>query len=938
MGKTVSISSWLLATLLTVTVLLAAGSDYSKFALTNNVVGAGFKIARTGACSVTLSDGSVLITGGRGSHGSLASAEVFAAKRGSDLIATMSYPRADHACAALTDGRILVAGGTTLGGGTVNTAEVLDPATGKWATVGSMSVARSGVTAGVLPNGRVLIAGGESNGVASATLEVFDPKTNSFSHVPGGLSVPRMEHASVVLKDGRVLIVGGTDGRTALATAEIYDDATRTVVPLGKTMSIPRRGLSATVLLDGRVYIAGGNDGKQDLATAEIYDPGTTSFAAAAPMSVPRQGHLAIRVPHNNSILIVGGTNKGVALMFAELYIPWQNAYKPYVSAANGRRAPGPGASLKVAAPKETQAGGEPVMPTLTTDKDDYSPGEIALISGAGWTPNPEVTLILHRERSVPDLPPVLDDTTWAATASAEGNIETTYEVVDADVGVTFTLTATSGGGDTAQIQTYTFTDKEAAGIPSRIYLMSKPQSTGPCGSTVEAKATLEWSPSGSWVPLAGRTVTFILGTVTASSTTDGGGSAVVSLTVLGEATLLKAFFAGEDGINGSSSIRPFTVTGSCITHLTVNSASGTYGGPTTLTATLTSEGLGVNGKQIWFSLNDYKVADPATTNADGVATVSAVIPDKINAGSYPKGVVARFIGDKSYSAAEGYAQLTIDKASSTVMVWCKPDLVVYDGTAQTPCAASATGVGGLNQSLTVTYSHNTDAGTATASANFEGDANHNGSSGSASLVIDKASSTVTVTCPASVTYTGSAQTPCTATATGAGGLNQTLTVSYVNNRDYNNIVGWAAAIASFEGDANHTGSSGSNKFQILYATGVCLGGPGHTILQPVDADGTSVFKQGSTVPAKFRVCDANGNSVGAPGVVTSFRLIGILAGTVQDVDEAVDSTTPDIAFRWSGDQWIFNMSTKALARDTTYIYRIGLNDNSVIDFQFGLK
>src|SRR5205814_4552303 len=45
---------------------------------------------------------------------------------------------------------------------------------------------------------------------------------------------------------------------------------------------------------------------------------------------------------------------------------------------------------------------------------------------------------------------------------------------------------------------------------------------------------------------------------------------------------------------------------------------------------------------------------------------------------------------------------------------------------------------------------------------------------------------------------------------------------------------------------------------------------PGHVILQPVNADNTSVFKQGSTVPAKFCVFDANCNSVGTPGVVSS--------------------------------------------------------------------
>lgn len=124
-------------------------------------------------------------------------------------------------------------------------------------------------------------------------------------------------------------------------------------------------------------------------------------------------------------------------------------------------------------------------------------------------------------------------------------------------------------------------------------------------------------------------------------------------------------------------------------------------------------------------------------------------------------------------------------------------------------------------------------------------------------------------------------------------------------------------------------------------AGGTCLGSPGHAILQPINADGASVFKQGSTVPAKFRVCDANGNSIGTPGVVASFRLVQTINGTVvSTVDEAVDSTTPDSAFRWSAtdEQWIYNMSTKSLSKNTTHAYVITLNDGSTIPFQFGLK
>ena len=142
---------------------------------------------------------------------------------------------------------------------------------------------------------------------------------------------------------------------------------------------------------------------------------------------------------------------------------------------------------------------------------------------------------------------------------------------------------------------------------------------------------------------------------------------------------------------------------------------------------------------------------------------------------------------------------------------------------------------------------------------------------------------------------------------------------------------------------ANYTFAFTAGTLTILYApAGVaCSGDMGHQILQPIDVSGASVFKQKSTVPAKFRVCDANGISIGSAGVVTAFNLVQIINGTaISGVNEQVDSTTPDTAFRWdpTAQQWIFNISTKSLSANMTYIYRLTLNDGSEIRFQYGLK
>jgi hypothetical protein len=128
----------------------------------------------------------------------------------------------------------------------------------------------------------------------------------------------------------------------------------------------------------------------------------------------------------------------------------------------------------------------------------------------------------------------------------------------------------------------------------------------------------------------------------------------------------------------------------------------------------------------------------------------------------------------------------------------------------------------------------------------------------------------------------------------------------------------------------------------ITYApAGECLGSPGHQVLPPLAADGSSVVRQNATVAVKFRVCDANGVSMATPGVVTSFTLIRRIQGTVAtEVNVEPTSTTPDTAFRWDavGQQWIFNLGTKDLAAGATYTYRIRLDDASSIEFSFGLR
>ena len=110
---------------------------------------------------------------------------------------------------------------------------------------------------------------------------------------------------------------------------------------------------------------------------------------------------------------------------------------------------------------------------------------------------------------------------------------------------------------------------------------------------------------------------------------------------------------------------------------LSVQAASGTYGGTVTLEATLSSGATGLSSKTISFSLNGSSVGT-TTTNASGVASIDVQLTSDgtaagtlIGAGTYSagpsSGVGVSFVADASYAAASGTANLTVGKATPSV-------------------------------------------------------------------------------------------------------------------------------------------------------------------------------------------------------------------------------------------------------------------------------
>jgi len=231
--------------------------------------------ARRGEARATvLNNGDVLITGGDdhdGPDGHLATAEVFhAATLSFQATGTMRHARVAHTATLLNDGRVLIAGGK--GESLMASAEIYDPKAGAFTETGSLVTARYKHTAGLLADGRVLIAGGSDLRDYSGNLnsaEIYDPGTGKFAEI-SSMNDRRFKlpAEAVRLQDGNLLVAGGSK------EAEIFDPESGKFLPVPGQMNDKWHYMTETKLRDGSVLLAGGYaDNDQGTAQTWIYRP-----------------------------------------------------------------------------------------------------------------------------------------------------------------------------------------------------------------------------------------------------------------------------------------------------------------------------------------------------------------------------------------------------------------------------------------------------------------------------------------------------------------------------------------------------------------------------------------------------------------------------------------------------------------------------------------
>jgi hypothetical protein len=212
--------------------------------------------------AVRLKNGKVLAVGIQSSRGV---AEVY--DPATETWLTVGDPQATGPLVLLPDGAVLLVQGPV--------AELYSPENNTWRQTGSLNVVRGAVTATLLQNGRVLVTGGVPGGSTAA--ELYDPALGSWT-VTGNPNFVHYGATTTLLQNGQVLLAGGNDAiafRSSSVT-EVYDP---NVGRWARTTDLlnSRTLHTATTLRDGRVLVTGGMDGDGDvgtryLTTTELFD------------------------------------------------------------------------------------------------------------------------------------------------------------------------------------------------------------------------------------------------------------------------------------------------------------------------------------------------------------------------------------------------------------------------------------------------------------------------------------------------------------------------------------------------------------------------------------------------------------------------------------------------------------------------------------------
>src|SRR5437763_15127822 len=405
-------------------------------------------VPRTAQAATALTDGRILITGGRDSAGNIvAVSEIFdPATDTSTASATLTTPRVDHTATLLPDGKVLVAGGSN-GSGSLNSAEIFDGS--GFHVLPTMGAARARHTATLLNNGTVFIAGGDDAGTA----EIFDPTTASFSSALLAMAAPRIGHTATLFSDNSVLLAGGNTN-----SMEFFTPADQKFTLDAQVMSAARTGHEAIELSGTRLLFFEGDTGN----TIDEFNPSADTLAlkgsmdaSASSATLLANGKILVLRPDAAGLYAPDATDPSTAFTaFDETSVPGSTALR-----RSGQTATELAGDKRILVAGGVNAQNLSVNPALFnaariwTDKDDYQPSDPVVLSGSGWKPNENVYLYAVDSQT--------EAWTYGSTVAADANgafvVDPYFIVQLAQLGVNFSVTAV--GAQSAMQADVKFTD-----------------------------------------------------------------------------------------------------------------------------------------------------------------------------------------------------------------------------------------------------------------------------------------------------------------------------------------------------------------------------------------------------------------------------------------------------------------------------------------------
>jgi predicted acyl esterase len=264
------------------------------------------------------------------------------------------------------------------------------------------------------------------------------------------------------------------------------------------------------------------------------------------------------------------------------------------------------------------------------------------------------------------------------------------------------------------------------------------------------------------------------------------------------------------------------------------------------------------------------------------------------------------------YSGGNGWYKDTVD-----VSVASAGDPALLDGSD-----GSGVDVGSLP--ATATY---TTSGSHVTTATAKDAVGNESEPASLTVQVDATDPSLAVTCPSAVLLHASGVEANVSASDGESGLDSDPSGTVAIDTS---SVGPKTVTRTATDNVGHsTTESCTTQVQYMYSG----------VLQPINPDGSSIFKLGSTVPVKFALTDADAAKIGtAVASLSVAKVSSDVEGTFVEASSTSNATTGSL-FRYdaSSQQYIFNLSTKGLSTGT-WSLKVTLDDDTSYTTRISLR